>query len=154
MRPQWAALLLVFALSACGGGEAEGEGGPPTRAEFIARADELCAEHNEKLEQATEQLTAKPPPLSDDELDAFVADYADAYGDMAADLGDLERPRDDDAVERYMDGIERTAAGLEEAAEGEGNSDAVQQALQNSTREASMLAQDVGLEVCSSSPDI
>jgi hypothetical protein len=142
------ALLLVLALGACGGGEAEGEA---TRAEFVARADELCAEHNEKLEQATEQLVSKPPPLSDEELDAFIDDYAEAYGNMAADLGDLDTPPGDEAVAAYLDRIQRTADGLEEA---DGHSDAVQRALQNSTREASALAQDVGLEVCSSSPQI
>jgi hypothetical protein len=113
-----------------------------------SRADELCAEHNEKLEQATEQLTANPPPLSQEELDAFVEDYAAAYGDMAADLGELETPPGD---ERYLVRIQRTADGLKDA---DGHSDAVQQSLQNSTREASALAQDAGLKVCSSSPEI
>ena len=148
MRLHRFALLLVLALSACGGGEAEGEA---TRAEFVARADELCAEHNEKLEQATEQLVSKPPPLSKEELDAFIEDYAAAYGDMADDLGELEPPPGDEAIAAYMDRVQRTADGLRDA---DGFSDSVQQSLQNSTREASGLAQDVGLEVCSSSPDI
>ena len=148
MRLHRFALLPVLVLSACGGGEAEGE---TTRADFIARADELCAEHNEKLEQATDQLVSKPPPLSKEELDAFIEDYAAAYEDMAADLGELETPSGDEAVERYMDRIQRTADGLKDA---DGFSDAVQRALQNSTLEASGLAQDVGLEVCSSSPQI
>src|SRR5687768_7025877 len=111
MRSHRFALLLVLALGACGGDE----GGDTTRAEFVARADELCAEHNEKLEQATEQLTAKAPPLSKEELDAFIEDYAAAYEDMATDLGELETPSGDQAVEAYMDRIQRTADGLKDA---------------------------------------
>ena len=148
MRPHRSAVLLVLALSACGGGDEEGG---TTRAQFVERADALCEEHNEKLEQATEQLVSKPPPLSQEELDAFVEDYAAAYGDMAADLGELETPSGDEAVAAYVDRVQRTADGLKDA---DGHSDAVQQSLQNSTREASALAQEAGLKVCSSSPDI
>ena len=148
MRLHRFALILVLALSACGGDEPEGE---MTRAQFVERADELCAEHNKKLEEATEQLVSKPPPLSDEELDAFIEDYAAAYGDMADDLGELEPPPGDDAIKAYMDRVQRTADGLRDA---DGFSDSVQQSLQNSTREASGLAQEAGLKVCSSSPEI
>jgi hypothetical protein len=149
MRLHRSVVILVLALSACGGG---GEGdGDTTRAEFISNADALCKEHNQKLDQATEQLVSNPPPLSQEELDAFVEDYGKAYGDMADDLAELETPSGDEAVEKYLDRIQRTADGLEEA---DGHSDAVQQALQNSTREASALAQDAGLKVCSSSPEL
>ena len=42
MRLHRFALIPVLALSACGGDEPEGE---MTRAQFVERADALCAEH-------------------------------------------------------------------------------------------------------------
>jgi hypothetical protein len=134
-----------MAMAACGGSDE-----PPTHATFVARADEICKEHNAKFEALAVDVAAKGTPFSDEEINDWLADYADIHGDMTDELADLDRPANDAAIERYLDRLRRNTEGLRKAAdEGAAGSDDFGAAATNSSREANSLAEEVGLKVCS-----
>jgi hypothetical protein len=145
VRVHWI-MFLTIAMAGCGGGRSE----PPTHAEFVARADAVCEEHHAKFEALARDVAAKGRPFSDEEINGWLADYADIYEDMADELADLERPANDAAIERYLDRVRRNAKGFRKAAdERDAASDEFGAAATNSSREANTLAEEAGLKVCS-----
>jgi hypothetical protein len=135
-------VLAVLALAACGGDEPA----TATREEFVAAADDVCAEHNQRIGDRYAEMTAEGTPVSEDAFNEFAGEYADSYEAMADDLGELPKPSDDAEVEQYMDRLARNAEALQD---GDWSSDAFAQAHMNSMREANSLAEEVGFEECS-----
>jgi hypothetical protein len=135
------AVLTVLALAACGGN-------PPTRAEFTAAADKVCADHNERFNEIFADISG---PLSDDELREMFDNYTDVYEDLADELADLDPPDGVRAIARYLDRLERNVRGLRAGLEEDRlKSDGFESARYNSMMEARDLALEAGLKVCAS----
>jgi hypothetical protein len=141
MRAHWIVAFTALALVSCGGGQ------PLTHDEFVAKADAICAEYNAKFEDALGSLSQD---ATDDERNGALEEYARAYGDMADDVTALELHENDRTIARFLDRLKRNARGFEEAADkGELMSDSTGDAAFNSLREASALAEEAGLDECS-----
>jgi hypothetical protein len=133
------AILTVLALTACGGS-------PPTRAEFTAAADKVCADHNERFNEIFADISG---PLSDDELREMFDNYTDVYEDLADEFADLDPPDGVRAIARYLDRLERNVRGLRAGLEEDRlKSDGFESARYNSMMEARDLALEAGLKVC------
>ncbi len=113
------ALLPVLLLSmssvlvACGGGDDEStttsEPEPLTKTEFVAQAEEICAEGNQAIETAAEDISAEP---TDEEITEFaeevlIPNVQQQHDDLAA-LGAPEG--DEEAVEEILSSLQ---AGLD-----------------------------------------
>ena len=138
-----ATLVFVLAALAGCGGSAE----PLTHDEFVAKADEICAEYNAKLEDALSGLTEQS---SDDARNDALEEYVRNYEAMADDVTDLEPPESDRVLAQFLDRLKRNARGFEEAADkGELMSDSTGNAAYNSLKEARTLAEQAGMGECS-----
>ena len=104
---------LLFSMSAllvaCGGDDQADapapEPEPLSKAEFVAQADEICAEGNQELETAAEDVSAEP---TDEEIaefadDVLVPNLQQQHDDLAA-LGAPEG--DEDAVQAILDALQ------------------------------------------------
>lgn len=121
-----------------------------SRAEFIAQADEICAEAGD----AFEELQAQPPRTARE-----AADLTERLVDIAEDALDeidrLNRPGELDAeVDRYLaareEGIESLREGFEAAEMGESRRyGAAQEQLAAGQRSRHRLAREIGLRECS-----
>jgi hypothetical protein len=145
--------LLAFVAASCGGGD-DGDDAP-SRQEFAERADEICRQAVQSLENVGED--AKTPQDIVDAVDGMIEESRDATDQ----LSDLERP-EGAAGETAQEFVEATRSELEE--EGipalEQLRDAIesrdQQAvaeavarLQNlDTRESTRAAREIGADDC------
>lgn len=144
------ALLTVPAvvLAACGGS-------PPSREEFAAQANRICAEAQQEVQQQARENADQEPEQA---LDAAT----DQLRGIIDDLRDLDRPegRAGDLAERYVEGLEqqldRGLPVLERFQEALKSRD--QQAIRRAAREAQALqsqgaelrrlADQLGLDQC------
>lgn len=140
MRAHWIAALTALALAGCGGE-------PLTHDEFVSEADEICADYNDKFEDALGGLTAHS---TDEDRNAALEEYVRAYEDMADDVTDLEPPENDRAIARYLDRLKRNARGFKESADqGKLMSEETGTRASNSLNQARDLAEAAGLRECS-----
>lgn len=142
MRAHWIAGLTALALAGCGGSDE-----PLTHDEFVAEADAICADYNDKYAEAVAGLS---PDSTDEERNAALEAYVRTYEDMVDDLTGLEPPANDRAIASYLDRLKRNARGFEEAADqGELMSDDTGSAAFNSHMEELDLAGEAGMRECS-----
>lgn len=148
------AILLLGGLGACGGDEDEG----PTRAEFAARADRICAETSAQASPLLRRLVAGAPGLTAARarrLAPVGAEVHELAGAYVRRLAALERPEDDrDEIAAWLvrtqevvDAIGRSAAAL--AAGRSVEALGTLQATQTTAAEANAAASDLGLDDCS-----
>jgi hypothetical protein len=141
MRAHWIAALTALALVGCGGSDE-----PLTHAEFVSKADEICADYSGKFANAVGGLS---PRSTEDDRNSALEKYARAYEDMAGELIELEPPASDRAIAGYLDRVKRNARGFKEDADkGVLMSDASADRVYNSLQEERALAQEVGLHEC------
>jgi len=134
--------LALAALAGCGGSTE-----PLTHDEYVAKADEICAEYNAKFEDVLGGLTEQS---SDAARNDALEKYVSHYGDMADDVSELEPPESDRVLAQFVDRLKRNARGFEEAADkGELMSDTSGNRAYNSLKEARTLAEQAGLGACS-----
>jgi hypothetical protein len=142
MRVQWIAALTAVTLVGCGGSDE-----PLTHDEFVSKADKICAEYQDKINDV---FTGLAPDAGEEERNDTLERYVDVYTDMTDEITDLEAPSNDDAIVRYLDRLKRNARGFEKAAdEGELMSDDTGSAVFNSQMEELDLAEAAGMRECS-----
>jgi hypothetical protein len=142
MRAHWIAALTALALVGCGG-----DSEPLTRDEFVAQADEICAEFSDEYAEAFSGLSRD---ASDEEVTDAVEEAVDIYTDMVDEMTDLGAPANDRPIARYLDRLERNARGFEKAADdGELLSEDTASAAFNSHMEELDLAGEAGMHDCS-----
>ncbi|MGK2932061.1 MAG: hypothetical protein ACSLFD_04745 [Solirubrobacterales bacterium] len=145
-------LVLVIASSvvfvACGGDDSSSDDSGeavPTKAEFIAQADEICAAGDQAINDAgTEQFGDKMP--SEDKLADFASETViPNIEQQLADLRELTPPEgDEDTVNSVWDSLDEGIATLEEdPAAGFGDD--------NPFEDANQQAQAYGFEACGDS---
>ncbi len=146
MRAAVTSVLLAVAAAGCGGGDDQ-----PSRAEYVASLEKICAESDRRVEGVPE-----PESVAD------VADYArevkSIIEELLADARDLELPAEDgDRFEEYLDLVENDPSfnkidELIEAAEAgdEARVGELGEELDAGTSEADELAEKLGLEECGS----
>jgi hypothetical protein len=148
-----AIVVLALALAGCDGDEPGPSGngdetsGPLTKEEFIARADEICQETENRIQ-------ALEPPTTTNDLD----DYAAAIGEISDDgIGELRAlkppPEDAQVIRQLIANIEKSVELLPEYAQAAQSQDAtrfrqVEAQLQEIADQSVLLARDYGFEHC------
>jgi protein-tyrosine-phosphatase len=148
-----AIVVLALALAGCDGDEPRPSGngdetsGPLTKEEFIARADEICQETENRIQ-------ALEPPTTTNDLD----DYAAAIGEISDDgIGELRAlkppPEDAQVIRQLIANIEKSVELLPEYAQAAQSQDAtrfrqVEAQLQEIADQSVLLARDYGFEHC------
>lgn len=139
-------LSLSSLLVGCGGDDEPAatapEPEPLSKTEFVTQAEEICAEGNEELRTAAEDIPAEP---SDEEVaqfaeDEFVPNLQQQHDDLAA-LGAPEG--DEDTVQAILDSLQEAIDVVEDDPASLLSSD-------DPFTEASDLAEEYGLVECAS----
>jgi hypothetical protein len=121
-----------------------------SRAEFVARADQVCAEAHDEFRDLQ-----RSQPETASEAEALTDALLDVAEDELADVAELNGPDDlDDAIDRYLEareaGIELLRAGLDAAADQDALAYERAQARLASTQDGrEKLAREVGFDECS-----
>lgn len=142
IRAALAAILAALGAASCGSDEA-----PPTRAEFVARAEAACRRHASRFDELRE-------PRGQEETVRYVERVAAINGDVLQALRALEVPpgeRDD--VERLLAGLRRLeevqAEYVELARAGDfGTADRLTAQVQDALAEFEGAADAYGLDGC------
>lgn len=162
MQGRWVAigacaLALSFALAACGGGDDDGGEADPT-AEFIAAADEVCAESQRERVELVDDFQLADLEASQEEVLATQAEREAALlevrEDYAPELEALEPPEDlvadwDEFLSLQEDA--RAAGADAVAALEDGDEPRATKAfdqVSKLTEEAHAVAEEIGLEAC------
>jgi hypothetical protein len=147
MKNRRLALLLLpsaLTLGACGGGD-----GKPTRDEFVAKADKLCAATNEQGTQLARESFADPRKPTAEEAQAFVRRAVPLQRRLLRDVGDLERPDGDDArIDRLLASAGKGTDAIERAGATPKSALALLNSPEDPLAESQKLAKDYGLEDC------
>ena len=145
------AAAVMLSVAACGGSDSGGGSSSPlTHAEFLAAADAICSEADEKN-------NALPEPTSIDELGAAFRDQLNIFEEQLAGLERLTPPAEDrEQVDRavvLLGEVNATVAGAADAFES-GDVDKAGELLDGLDpigAELDELAADIGLTACGSS---
>ena len=141
----------LIALSACAtlalagcGDDGGSESEELSKAEFIEKADEICAEGDEVIDEAEEGF-ADPDAPTEEEIDAAVEDVViPEYERQLEELGDLEPPADDkDTIDEMLEHLQDAVDAMKE--------DWQSQETATAFQEASAIATEYGLEECGES---
>lgn len=128
-----------------GGGACGGDDGV-SKADYLAKAKDVCQQGNQALTKASNEVFAKVPPgqkLSPEEVENFVrTTVVPTIRDQIRQLRAIEAPKDDKvhveeiytALDRGLDELEKTPAKLTDGS--------------NVFAEADTLAQKYGISVC------
>ena len=151
-RLTWiAALTLALGLIAagCGGDDDDGNGDAtdaepaveaPSKAEYIAQADQICRESNQEIEQAIEDAPATEAPPEEFITETMVPLFEQEFEQLRA----LTPPAgDEETVDRIYSAAEEGVAQIKEDA-----SNFQQTGEAAGLQEASGLAEDYGFKVC------
>lgn len=144
-----AALTVLVAGCGGGGGDESTSGEPLTKAEFIARGDEICRQGDAAIEEEANEFaeehgidTNKPSEADEEELVSAVA--APAFRSQAEEIGELTAPRGEDAkVEAMVEALTEGAEELEAEPE-------LLLESKNPLEKSAKLAQEFGFTVCGS----
>jgi hypothetical protein len=130
-----------LALAACGGG------GAPSKAEYIKKADAICAKGNQEAATAARSaLTSNNP--SPEEAQAAVAKVVPVLKKHVAELKALKRPDGDkEQLNTLYAAVDKVVASYEEAAQDPTKAAALFKSDVND--EANKLAADYGMKECS-----
>jgi hypothetical protein len=141
--------LLAFALGACGGDDA------PSQDDFAERANEICRDAEQALENVGEN--AESPQDIADAVDRVIEESRNAVDELA----DLERPEGDagETAQQFVDATRREIQGqgipaledLRDALES-GDQQAAQEAAQRlqgiETGDSNRAARELGADAC------
>ena len=154
MRRAVLAVVGTLAVAGCGGDEG---GDAPTREEFAAEAEKICAD----LEKQSDKLSETQPENNAD-IVKFTQDARKTAEGAVTRIGELEVPEgeDGDKAQEWQDAVEREANDelipaleeLEKAAEDEDNQGilgAAQKLQGLESTESDRLAKEIGAEGCS-----
>lgn len=148
--------LLAFAVASCGDDDDGGDNNAPSRAEFAQRANQICRQAEQALENLGEN--AETPQDIVDTVDQVIEETTDAVDQLA----DLDRPEGEagQAAEEFVDATRqdienRAIPALEELREAIESAD--QQAITDAaTRlrevegsESDRAAREIGADDCS-----
>lgn len=131
-------LAAAFVAAGCGGDD-----DAPTREEFVADANEICAEANQEVDAQAQDLFGGGEEPSQEEFEEFARDVlAPSVRDQVDQIRDLGAPEgDEDEVTEILDTAE---AGADEIAE---DPEALTRA-DSQLAEATRLAGEYGLDRC------
>ena len=133
--------LLIFVVAGCGDDDDEPEADAPTKEEFVAEADKICADADEALAEVALEQYPEGPPTGEDAVafaeDVFIPNLQGQHDDLAA----LTPPEGEE--DAFADLLEQLQTGIDEIAddpEGFVETDALE--------DASVAASDFGLRSC------
>jgi hypothetical protein len=130
----------VLAVAGCGGGRL-------SQSEFVSKANDICADVNDGLQEIRE-------PAGIDDLAPVLDEGLVVVNDGVAELRDLKPPESlSDPYDAWLDKVEESAHAIEEARDAARRNDqaAVGLALQegdDANTEANRLAAQLGLTTC------
>jgi len=141
-------LVLVCALLAgCGGGDDGGgsdDGGGPSKEDFIAQANEICAEGEKKLQEFTPDEPVEQGASAEELRDTVANELekaAEAYDPYLERLRELDPPDDlADGWTSFMEGIEDAFGKIGELADATRENDSAK--LQELSQQFTEIAQD------------
>jgi hypothetical protein len=133
-------MVTVLIAAGCGGDDDGGE--PLTKEEFITQADAVCTEGDQRLEDATQELTANP---SQEEVEAFVSDtLVPSLQEEHDGIAELAPPEEDQETIDAM--LSDLSAGIDEIRA----DPSLVFGDENPLADASAAAQEYGMTVCGS----
>lgn len=154
MSKKYIALLLTIAFSGaavfagCGGDDSSDSDTTqveaPTKAEYIAQADEICQAHSDKIDELTADFDEN---TSEEEVTTFTEEtYIPTLQDEVAQLKELTPPEgEEEAVESLLASLDEGVGVLAD------NPEEVLNSGENPLADASAQAKEFGLKVCGSS---
>ena len=159
-----AVLVLLAAVVAAGcWGDGDGGGDRLTKSEFIAKADSICKEANEKIPTPPDEIRNIDPTkldATDEQLDAFgnyLDDIVGVFRDEVDELREVNPPADlEDKYDSVLATLDEAVNELDEAAAAakDADRDKLKEKLAESDEhgdEADKLGKELGLTVCGSS---
>lgn len=135
-----AAPLAAMILASCGGD-------PLTKEDFLAQADAICAEAEERIEDLER-------PTNPEQIDGFVQQARELTENTLERLRELEPPEADaDQIERMLDAIQRAVDQLPALAEAAKTNDTqaiadASREVQEATETSREIASEYGFEKC------
>ena len=136
------AILVPLGLVACGGDD---EG--PSKAEFIEKADTICAKSDKDTNAIFEEAFEDPQKPKPDEAQAAIKKALPVVKENLEELKDLETPKDDEEdVETIWASVQTGIETLEEASASPDSSLAA--LLSEPFAQADKLAKDYGMKDC------
>jgi hypothetical protein len=148
MSKKYIALLLTIAFSGAAvfagcGGDDSSDSDAPTKAEFIAQADEICQTNGDKIDELTAEFDEN---TGKEEVIAFTKEtYIPTLQDEVNQLKELTPPAgEEEAVDSMLTSLEN---GVNELAD---DPNIVLAGETNPLAEASAQAKELGLKVCGS----
>ena len=133
--------LLIFVVAGCGDDDDEPAADAPTKEEFVAEADKICADADEALAEVALEQYPEGPPTGEDAVafaeDVFIPNLQGQHDDLAA----LTPPEGEE--DAFADLLEQLQTGIDEIA-GDPESFVETDALED----ASVAASDFGLRSC------
>ena len=133
--------LLILVVAGCGDDDDEPEADAPTKEEFVAEADKICADADEALADVALEQYPEGPPTGDDAVafaeDVFIPNLQGQHDDLAA----LTPPAGEE--DAFADLLEQLQTGIDEIA-GDPGSFVETDALED----ASVAASDFGFRSC------
>jgi len=133
--------LLIFVVAGCGGDDDEQEADAPTKEEFVAEADKICADADEALADVALEQYPEGPPTGDDAVafaeDVFIPNLQGQHDDLAA----LTPPEGEE--DAFADLLEQLQTGIDEIAD-----DPESFVETDALEDASVAASDFGLRSC------
>jgi len=149
-RPRLAVVVACLLAAACGSDDdADGDGARLTKTAFIAKADAICQEANDRID-------AIPEPQTTEELAQLGRQVLDIAREQLARLQALRPPAaDEETIDEAYDVIEEQLGVAEElvAAAEEGDLQGLQELLEQGERldaRGDRIARDYGLKECGS----
>lgn len=149
MKNRFAVLLTLTAIGAlaiagCGGSDDSSSSDAPTKAEFVAQADEICQGASDSLTEAQSQLGAD---ATDAEAIAFINDtYLPELKDESSQIKALTPPEGDEEA------IDSITAALDDGINTiESDPEALLAGATDPLADATAQAKDYGLKVCGQS---
>ncbi len=133
--------LLIFVVAGCGDDDDEQEAEAPTKEEFVAEADKICADADEALADVALEQYPEGPPTGDDAVafaeDVFIPNLQGQHDDLAA----LTPPEGEE--DAFADLLEQLQTGIDEIAD-----DPERFVETDALEDASVAASDFGLRSC------
>lgn len=146
MKTGLATVIAVLAMAAagCGGDDEETTAEALTKEEFIAQADQICADGDAEINQAGEELTAGGQPSQSEVTEFISSTVIPNIQDQRDEIAALGAPEgDEEEINAILEGLDQAVAAAEaDPAAATSNSAA------NPFTEVNQLAQDYGLTAC------
>ena len=138
----------ALALGACGDDD---DGGGTTKAEFIEKADAVCADAEEKTEEIVRASAEDPANPTPPEVLAIVKELIPVQRDTLEQIRELEKPEgDDDEINEFLDKADAATDEVEQIDDPEQAVAAIETSgtPANPYYEASQAAEEYGLKKC------